>query len=115
MKKENLEAFFNSLTSLGEIWGPTKKRDKYVFRELDSFDAFDYKYTRTLLPIKKLFFKPKEQLLQFDYNNPTGGFISSVLSVAEDPPSKIIIEKYSTFGFATDYRRCYGHYKSLGS
>ena len=67
LTKENLHAFFESLKNIGKVHGPVKVGDSsYDFREVDSLNKVDLAYTRTMIPPKKFFVKPKETIFEFD-------------------------------------------------
>lgn len=51
------------------LYGPTSIQDQYVFHEVHSAAEFDLEYSTTLLPPKKFFFPPREDLLRFDLEN----------------------------------------------
>jgi sulfhydrogenase subunit beta (sulfur reductase) len=54
------------LSSLGEVWGPTKKQDKFIFSKNNTYTNIDLDYLRTILPIKKLFFPQTQELFSFN-------------------------------------------------
>jgi sulfhydrogenase subunit beta (sulfur reductase) len=59
LKKQNLKDFLNALRSWGEVYGPVKQEDKYVYGYLDDLDKLDTRMLRTVLPVKKFLVPPK--------------------------------------------------------
>jgi len=67
LPKENFSAFFENLRSFGRVYGPVKTGTAtYAFKEVSSFGEMDLSYTRTMIPPKKFFIKPKEKIFEFD-------------------------------------------------
>ncbi len=64
MKKGNLVPFLRSLKEYGEVWGPVKKGDSYVYANTDP-EEFDITAIRTLIPAKKFFLPQKDTFLKF--------------------------------------------------
>ncbi len=61
--KEDLEQFTSTLKQFGSIYGPVKKTSRGCeFTELTDFKDLQLNYTRTMIPPKKFFLKPKEPL-----------------------------------------------------
>lgn len=67
MEKGNLVPFLKSLREYGELWGPVKKGDGYVYAEADP-EKFDLTAIRTLIPAKKFFLPKKDTILKFKGN-----------------------------------------------
>ncbi len=66
LPKEELGAFFNLLKLQGDVYGPVKISDKsFSFRRVEGLKEMDLKYTRTILPPKKFFIKPTEEIFTF--------------------------------------------------
>lgn len=61
--------FVDKLRDSMRVVGPIAKRQKFVFAELESSDDLRLDYDVTILPPKKLFFPPKQQILAFDANS----------------------------------------------
>jgi len=87
LAKENLHSFFESLKKIGKVHGPVKiAGSSYDFREVDSLDEVDLTYTRTMIPPKKFFVKPKETIFEFDeekmeFREPLNKEINVILGV----------------------------------
>jgi len=59
LKKENLFPFLESLSKEADLWAPVQKyENKHSFQLIKDFSQIDLKYTRTILPPKKLFLPP---------------------------------------------------------
>ena len=58
--------FVDRLRESTRVIGPVAKRQKFVFSELESADDLRLDYDVTILPPKKIFFPPKQQIVQFD-------------------------------------------------
>jgi len=64
---EDFDDFFKNLKKLGDIYGPVRVRDSfYEFRKVNAASEIDLSYTRTMIPPKKFFIKPKETIFEFD-------------------------------------------------
>ncbi|WP_457752000.1 NAD(P)-dependent hydrogenase/sulfhydrogenase 2 subunit beta [Thermococcus sp.] len=68
LPSENFEGFFESLKVWGDIYAPIKKGNIYTFQRVDSASEVELHYTRTMLPPKKFFFRPRETLLKLEKN-----------------------------------------------
>lgn len=64
LPSENFEEFFDSLKQWGEINAPVKQGNIYSFSKVDSLKEVILDYTRTMLPPKKFFIKPRDELLK---------------------------------------------------
>ncbi|CAI1492262.1 Sulfhydrogenase 2 subunit beta [Thermococcus nautili] len=62
----NFEDFFNSLRGIGQIYGPVKEGKTHHFRRVEEAGEMDLKYTRTMLPPKKFFVRPRERLFSLE-------------------------------------------------
>jgi formate hydrogenlyase subunit 6/NADH:ubiquinone oxidoreductase subunit I len=60
------EAFVGGLIAAGPVYGPVAKRAKFVFDRLDAPEQLRLDYDVTILPPKKLFFPPAQDLIRFD-------------------------------------------------
>jgi len=60
----NFESFFESLKQWGEIHAPVKRGNIYSFARVESLSEVSLDYTRTVLPPKKYFVRPREELLK---------------------------------------------------
>ncbi len=68
LHSENFDDLFNYLTGLGDVYAPVKKGRVHSFQRVLNSREADFNYTRTMLPPKKFFIKPKEELFR-----PKGG------------------------------------------
>lgn len=64
--------FLDNLVESTRVIGPVAKRQRFVFAELDSADDIRLDYDVTLLPPKKVFFPPVQQLVTFDATSVQG-------------------------------------------
>lgn len=69
LKEENLEDFVNNLIKEKPVVGPKAKENKFVYDELESADELRLDFDTTVLPPKKYFFPPKQNILRFDENS----------------------------------------------
>jgi sulfhydrogenase subunit beta (sulfur reductase) len=58
--------FVGSLIGTRPVYGPAAKRSRFVFERLESVDDLRLDYDVTILPPKKLFFPPAQDLIHFD-------------------------------------------------
>jgi len=66
LPKENFAEFIGHLCSFGEIHAPTKRGQKsLVFAPISDLFEIQLDYTRTILPLKKYFFRPIDLMLNF--------------------------------------------------
>lgn len=66
LPKENLAKFVSSLNSFGQIHAPVKRGEKSLaFGPVSDFAQIQLNYTRTILPLKKYFFKPIDTMFNF--------------------------------------------------
>ena len=66
LPRENLAEFVNRLSSFGQIHAPVKRGDRsYVFTAVSDFAQVQLNYNRTILPLKKYFFKPVDTMFNF--------------------------------------------------
>lgn len=65
MDKSRLPDLVAGLSKDYEVIGPVAKDDRFVFAKIDTPDDLRLDYDTTLLPPKKLFFPPEEQLMRF--------------------------------------------------
>ncbi len=64
MEKGKLIPFLRSMEEFGEVWGPVKKGDSYVYAHEEP-EKFDLKAVRTLIPAKKFFLPKVGTILKF--------------------------------------------------
>ena len=66
LPKENLAEFITRLNCFGQIHAPVKRSDKsFVFAPVGNLSEIELDYTRTILPLKKYFFKPVDTMFNF--------------------------------------------------
>jgi len=85
LPKENLAEFIRHLSVFGGIHAPIKKSEKsFVFAPIRNPSEIELNYSRTILPLKKYFFKPIDTMFSFSaekgYEMP-----------AEEPNKKYVI------------------------
>ena len=66
LKKENLDTFLSKISKLGELWGPRKKGEVYIYDKIDDIKDLIKEPVLTFLPIKKLFLPPRFQMFHYD-------------------------------------------------
>ncbi|MCD6372769.1 MAG: 4Fe-4S dicluster domain-containing protein [Thermococcus sp.] len=66
LPSENFGEFFNFLQRLGPTYGPVKEGKTHHFREVKGVSEMDLNYTRTMLPPKKFFVRPRERLFRLE-------------------------------------------------
>lgn len=67
--EKDLGGFIGALMQHQPVWGPIAKRSQFVFAELESPKDLRLDYDVTILPPKKLFFPPAQDLVCFDGKN----------------------------------------------
>ena len=66
LPKEKLLEFIGHLCSFGELHAPVKTGEKsYMFAPVADSSDIELSYTRTILPLKKYFFKPVDVMFNF--------------------------------------------------
>ena len=66
LPKENLEQFITCLDAFGEIHAPVKRGDEsFAFTPVRDLSEIALDCTRTILPLKKYFFRPTEVMFNF--------------------------------------------------
>jgi sulfhydrogenase subunit beta (sulfur reductase) len=65
MEKQNLDLFVSVLPAFGEVYAPMKRGKGFVFDRPSSWSDVQMKYTRTILPPKKLLLPPRETTFSF--------------------------------------------------
>jgi len=66
LPKENLAEFIGHLSSFGRIHAPVKRGEKsFVFAPVTGLAEIELDYNRTILPLKKYFFKPVDAMFNF--------------------------------------------------
>lgn len=66
LPKEGLPEFIRHLCSFGELHAPVRTGEKsYMFAAVANLSDIELNYTRTILPLKKYFFKPVDVMFNF--------------------------------------------------
>jgi len=66
IKSSDFPAFVTAMIEAGPVYGPVAKRSQFVFERLEAPEELRLDYDVTILPPKKLFFPPAQDLLCFD-------------------------------------------------
>jgi len=82
MRSDDFPAFVTAMIEAGPVYGPVAKRSRFVFERLETPEELRLDYDVTILPPKKLFFPPSQDLLHFD----GAGF-----GAALEPTEKILL------------------------
>lgn len=82
IRSDDFPAFVTAMIEAGPVYGPVAKRSRFIFDRLESPDELRLDYDVTILPPKKLFFPPAQDLVRFD----DGTFESAV-----DPEEKVLL------------------------
>jgi ferredoxin len=72
IRQEDFDSFISALIRSGPVYGPVAKQSKFIFDRLESPEQLRLDYDVTILPPKKLFFPPAQDLLRFDGPRYTG-------------------------------------------
>jgi sulfhydrogenase subunit beta (sulfur reductase) len=62
---KDFQGFVGALLGAVPVYGPVAKRSRFVFERLESADELRLDYDVTILPPKKLFFPPAQDLVRF--------------------------------------------------
>ncbi|MDA3863385.1 MAG: 4Fe-4S dicluster domain-containing protein [Deltaproteobacteria bacterium] len=65
INESGFQDFVGKLVESRNLVGPVAKRNKFVFGEINKYEDLRLDYDVTLLPPKKLFFPPKQDILKF--------------------------------------------------
>jgi len=82
IRGDGFPAFVAALIESRPVYGPVAKRSRFVFERLEAPDELRLDYDVTILPPKKLFFPPAQDLVKFDAE----GF-----GAALEPTEKILL------------------------
>jgi sulfhydrogenase subunit beta (sulfur reductase) len=66
LKKKDLDKFLQELYQIGELWGPRKKGEIYVYDRIDDLNNLVKEPVTTFLPIKKLFLPQRFSMFHYD-------------------------------------------------
>jgi formate hydrogenlyase subunit 6/NADH:ubiquinone oxidoreductase subunit I len=66
VKSGDFSAFVTAMIKAGPVYGPVAKRSRFVFERLEAPEELRLDYDVTILPPRKLFFPPTQDLLHFD-------------------------------------------------
>jgi sulfhydrogenase subunit beta (sulfur reductase) len=72
IKDQDFKEFVTKMVQSHPVFGPVAKKGKFVFDKLNKADELRLDYDVTLLPPKKFFFPPVQNLVKFDSNNYEG-------------------------------------------
>jgi len=72
MEEADFGSFVDTLVQNTRVVGPVAKREKFVFGEVLSVSELRLDYDTTLLPPKKVFFPPKQEIVRFDAHSVEG-------------------------------------------
>lgn len=64
LKKKNVIEFLREISEFGEVYGPVKKVDSYIFAKEEP-ERFSFDALRTIISPKKFFTPPKEKMFSF--------------------------------------------------
>jgi formate hydrogenlyase subunit 6/NADH:ubiquinone oxidoreductase subunit I len=82
IRSDDFPAFVNALIEAGPVYGPVAKRSGFIFERLETPEELRLDYDVTILPPKKLFFPPAQDLLRFD---------ASGFQAALEPQEKVLL------------------------
>lgn len=82
IRNDQFQAFVASLIAAGPVHGPVAKRGRFVFGRLEAPDQLRLDYDVTILPPRKLFFPPAQDLIRFDGDR---------FQAAVDPEEKVLL------------------------
>jgi formate hydrogenlyase subunit 6/NADH:ubiquinone oxidoreductase subunit I len=82
IRSNDFAAFVAAMIEAGPVYGPVAKRSRFAFERLEEPEELRLDYDVTILPPKKLFFPPAQDLLRFD----AGGF-----GAALEPVEKVLL------------------------
>ena len=71
IEERDFGSFVDALRKATRVIGPVAKRQKFVFAELESASDLRLDYDVTLLPPKKIFFPPNQEILKFGKDSVT--------------------------------------------
>jgi ferredoxin len=81
IKNSDFAAFLTAMINSAPVYGPVAKRSRFAFERLESPEELRLDYDVTILPPKKLFFPPAQDLLRFEAN---------AFKAAVEPEEKIL-------------------------
>lgn len=82
IRTNDFASFVTAMIEAGPVYGPVAKRSRFAFERLETSDELRLDYDVSILPPKKLFFPPSQDLVRFDGD----GF-----SAALEPTEKILL------------------------
>lgn len=65
IRSDDFAAFVTAMIEAGPVYGPVAKRSRFAFERLETADELRLDYDVSILPPKKLFFPPEQDLLHF--------------------------------------------------
>jgi ferredoxin len=82
IRSDDFPAFVTAMIEAGPVYGPVAKRSRFAFERLETPDELRLDYDVSILPPKKLFFPPAQDLLRFS---------GSEFSAALEPTEKVLL------------------------
>ena len=82
IRSDDFAAFLTAMIEAVPVYGPVAKRSRFVFERLEAPDELRLDYDVTILPPKKLFFPPAQDLLRFD---------EAGVAAALEPTEKVLL------------------------
>jgi len=69
IEEREFAPFVDRMAGSTRVVGPVAKKNKFVFADIESATDLRLDYDVTILPPKKVFFPPKQQIVRFDANS----------------------------------------------
>lgn len=92
LKKDKVFEFLEYLKDFGILHAPIKISEKsYDFKEIDDVKQIEFDYNRTIMPLRKFFFPPKETMFYFNKDK------QELYDACDDDSSEIACAEKETF------------------
>jgi len=82
IRSDDFPAFVTAMIEAGPVYGPVAKRSRFIFERLETPDELRLDYDVSILPPKKLFFPPAQDLITFS---------GSEFKAALEPTEKVLL------------------------
>jgi ferredoxin len=82
IKDGDFSAFVTAMIEAGPVYGPVAKRSRFAFERLETPEELRLDHDVTILPPKKLFFPPVQDLIRFDGDE---------FAAAVEPEEKVLL------------------------
>lgn len=82
IRSNDFASFVTAMIEAGPVYGPVAKRSRFAFEHLETPDELRLDYDVSILPPKKLFFPPAQDLVKFDAEG---------YSAALEPTEKVLL------------------------